>query len=41
MDEYPLNRSEPDTSVNAGRRGRTYLDQRAFRDNFRMADIGT
>ena len=24
MDEYPLNRSEPDTSVNAGRQGRIY-----------------
>ena len=23
MDEYPLNRSEPDTSVNAGRQGRS------------------
>jgi hypothetical protein len=27
MDEYPLNRSEPDTSVNAGRPGRSYFPQ--------------
>jgi hypothetical protein len=27
MDEYPVNRSEPDTSVNAGRQGRGYFPQ--------------
>jgi hypothetical protein len=27
MDEYPVNRSEPDTSVNAGRPGRSYFPQ--------------
>jgi hypothetical protein len=26
MDEYPVNRSEPDTSVNAGRPGRRHRD---------------
>jgi len=28
MDEYPVNHSEPDTSVNAGRPGRSYFPQR-------------
>ncbi len=30
MDEYPVNRSEPDTSVNAGRPGRSYFPQGRF-----------
>src|ERR1035437_1850229 len=35
MDEYPLNRSEPDTSVNAGRPGRIYFSECLVRDHGR------